>query len=116
MAQPLLHHGQHLLVVPALGIKDAARAKARLLKAGGEKVAAAERPQHGSRPSRGDARREQGGGRLVAKPRPGARHLVQRGDDEAAARQPPIDRIQAEGKTPELPGTSPHLQRPHFGA
>ncbi|MEA3042055.1 MAG: hypothetical protein QOC65_1544 [Sphingomonadales bacterium] len=101
MAQPLLHHRQHLLVAPAFGVEDPARRQAGLREAGGEQVAAGQRPEHNplpARPARGDRCGEQSRGRVVAEARRGAGNLVQGIDGEAAAGETAVDRLEPEGQ------------------
>ncbi len=90
MAQALLHHCEHILVPPAFGVEDPRRAKTGERKPRREQVAAAERPEDRPLQTRGDARDEQGRGRIVAELRPRAGDLVQRTDRKPAARQPRI--------------------------
>ena len=116
MAQPLLHHRKHLFVTPAFGIDDPVRRKTGQSKAGREEIGAAERPEHGSGPPRGDTGGEQGRRRIVAEAGAGTGYFVQRCSGEAAAFQPPVDCVELERHALPRRARTRGFDRPHLRA
>ena len=88
MAQPLLHHRQHLFVVARLGIKDTVRRQSRLHQARREKVAARQGPENRARQPGRDAGDEQGDGGIIGEAGALAHHFMERRDRQPAAVQP----------------------------
>ena len=102
MAQGILHHGEHILVLAHLDEQQCRGIEPGLFEAGRVEVEAGNRPQHapasiGSRACR-DAHREQGRSRVVAQRRRRRRHLVQSVQGETSCRQSPVHRLDPEGQ------------------
>ncbi len=119
MPQPLLHHRQRILVAAAFGVDDAAGREASLRESRGEQVAPADHPQHLPVRIQGagsDSGREQGRRRIVVEAGAASRQLVERGDRQAAARQPLIHLIDPEGQGFSRPRAARGFDGPDFGA
>jgi len=113
VAQPLLHHRQHILVAAAFGVEDALRLQPGAGKAGREQVAAGERPQHRPRPPRRQRSEEQGRRRFVGQAVAQRRRLVQRGDGEAAVGEAAVDIVDPEGQDGAFAAARRRFERPH---
>ena len=96
VAQPVFHQREQFGIVARLRIDHALGVEPCLVQPGREQVARAHRPQN--RPSRpgGDAGHEQHRRGVVAPARTLPRNLMQRVDSEPLARQPFVDRGNAE--------------------
>jgi hypothetical protein len=117
MAQPLLHHRQHLLVAAAFRVEHPLRPEPGAGEAGREQVAPAERPQHGARQAGGDGGDEQGRRRLVGQRGPRPRRLVQSPERQPATGEPAVDLPDPERKHPRAaPCGAGTFDRPHLGA
>jgi len=87
MPQPFLHAGEDGLVVARLEIDHPVRSEASLCQRRGEQVGAGEAPQHLAACAGGDPTGKQRCGSAIDRAVPAARHLMQRPESEAAARQ-----------------------------
>lgn len=96
MAQAFLHAGKHRLLVAHLGIDHPVGMQTRLGQRRGEEIAARHAPEHLSRCPRGNAGSKQCCGRAMDRAIAAARHLVQRPQSEAAARNPAVNRLDPE--------------------
>ncbi|WP_164523535.1 hypothetical protein [Sphingomonas sp. S-NIH.Pt15_0812] len=100
VTQAILHHGQHVLVLPHLDEQQRRRIEPRLFETRRIEIEAAQHPQDA--PSRcrggphGDPHREQRCRSIVAERRRRRCDLVKAAERQAAIRQPVIERVDPE--------------------
>ena len=98
MAQPLLETGQNALVVARLDIDHPVGQQPGLGEGRGEQVRPGDAPEHLAAGARGDAGGEQCRRRAIERAIAAAGDLVQRAAREPSARQPAVQRGDAEGQ------------------
>ncbi len=96
MAQRLLHHQEHALLVGGAGMYHPIGVQAGAGQAGGEQVIGGGAPQHAAAHARQDSGREQRGAGARHRVRPAAFHLVQRAAGQAAFGQMRVESRHAE--------------------
>lgn len=115
MAKPLLHHRQHFLVAAAFGVDHPVRSQAGAGKTGGEEIPAPQGPKHHASQPGGNAGGEQGRRGIVVQAGRSAGEFVQSRRGKTAARQPPIDCLQAESEAVMPPFPPSRFDRFHLG-
>jgi len=116
VAKPFLHHRKAVFIAAAFGINQSAGGQASLGQGRSEQVAAADHPQHVAAGAGSDSGREQGRRGIVIGAACPSSQLVDRGDGEAATRQPAIDFVDPERESFSRMRPPRSLDGPDLGA